>query len=615
MKQIAYSKFIGLIGIGMIAFFGTSQNTYLKTIGTSISDYGTSCIPMPDLGTVTTVSGGMLVGSGIQFGLVKTDYNGFIEWQKLYSNGTFALARNVVRTLDGGLCTFGEVRQSANTNNALFILKTDANGNELWSYRIEASASDRATNLIACVSGGFLSCSIGNYNTGGYPVAQLVRYAENGTILWAKKYSVFQGVSPASMIELSNGDFAFVSSVNTAFTGVFKHVLLSRVNAQGNLIWSKMFYGDYDDEPHDLVETPQGELYIVGASYRIESNWDGFILKTDASGTLIKNVYYDANTSNGEYFRNVTLVKTGGLAVLGDLGSFDQRNVSLLKVTHTGQVVWAHDYPLSTAFTNYGSDVYETYDEGFLITGDVRPPTYVRDAALIKTDVEGVVSCYTDHLSYTQAEVLINEMPVYMTQVEDEQLPHEVILFTHPPDQITVKVVCENLLPIVKTSNTQTTSCPHVCVDFTDGTLSNPTQWFWEFDGGFPSTSTEQHPNVCYSAPGNYTVKLTVSNAVGSVAKLEMIYISEFDCPLPEIPNVFTPNKDGVNDLFEFPVFSEKSILYIYNRWGILVYKNEGVKLSWDGKTQQGLEATDGVYFYLLESMGKKKNGFLHLQR
>lgn len=610
-----FRKISCLLVIAIFGFYGFSQNSFLKTVGTVSSDYGTSIIPMPNLGSLTTIGGGKNDGTGVQFGLVKTNYNGAIEWQKLFVNGPFALAQNTVQTSDGGLCVFGEVNQTMNSNKALFILKTDSLGNVLWSYRIQASSSDRAVNIISCKSGGFLSCSISGYNNGGYPSAQLIRYSESGIILWTKKYDATLGVSPKSVIELSNGDFGFISLINAGPPTFFGHTLLTRTDAIGNLRWSTMFNGEYQDEPFDLLESTSGEFLITGARYELAKEWDGYYLKVDSAGNRISNTFYDANTSSGEYFRSMALTADNGIVLLGDAGSFDARNISLLKINQSGQVLWSRNYPFSSNYTNYGFDIYTSEDQGFVFSGDVRPQSYFRDAAIIKAGKDGVIPCFTQDLNFTLNTTPFNESRIFLSQVDNLQITQEVVVFTHPADQITEKLVCENKLPILNFHSAKTTNCPYVCVDFKDLSFNEPAIWSWEFEGGDPSVSTDKNPTVCFSTPGNHSVKLTASNSFGTVSKVENISLDDFDCPMPEIPNVFSPNKDGTNDLFEFPIFSTETELFIYNRWGTIVYSGKGLTLSWDGKTQQGIDATEGVYFYRLESKGEMRQGFLHLTR
>jgi OOP family OmpA-OmpF porin len=79
------------------------------------------------------------------------------------------------------------------------------------------------------------------------------------------------------------------------------------------------------------------------------------------------------------------------------------------------------------------------------------------------------------------------------------------------------------------------------------------------------------------------------------------------------VPNVFTPNNDGVNDVFEFQVYNCNSWkMDIMNRWGNLVNSLDSVHPSWDGMGYK-----DGVYFYKLhgEDCGMVQQGFISLIR
>lgn len=71
------------------------------------------------------------------------------------------------------------------------------------------------------------------------------------------------------------------------------------------------------------------------------------------------------------------------------------------------------------------------------------------------------------------------------------------------------------------------------------------------------------------------------------------------DLPEIEMPNVFTPNNDGVNDLFTPVVFKgmESGNITILNRWGNVIYESNDLSKGWDG-TFQNKPVSDGVYFY-----------------
>ncbi|UCH96721.1 MAG: PKD domain-containing protein, partial [Candidatus Aminicenantes bacterium] len=74
-------------------------------------------------------------------------------------------------------------------------------------------------------------------------------------------------------------------------------------------------------------------------------------------------------------------------------------------------------------------------------------------------------------------------------------------------------------------------------VDFTDLSTGNPTSWSWTFDGGTPSSSSQQNPTVTYNtACRTYTVSLTVSNSAGSDTETKTDYIA-VDEELPTVGN------------------------------------------------------------------------------
>ncbi len=73
------------------------------------------------------------------------------------------------------------------------------------------------------------------------------------------------------------------------------------------------------------------------------------------------------------------------------------------------------------------------------------------------------------------------------------------------------------------------------------------------------------------------------------------------NCEYFELPNIFTPNGEGVNDVFEptpVPRFTEMIEFEVYNRWGKLVFQNVSENIDWDGKNMSGQEVADGVYYY-----------------
>ena len=119
-----------------------------------------------------------------------------------------------------------------------------------------------------------------------------------------------------------------------------------------------------------------------------------------------------------------------------------------------------------------------------------------------------------------------------------------------------------------------------------------------------------------YEDPGEYTCTLTVENDYCSDTYSEApITITD---TYIRVPNVFTPNGDGINDEFKVSFRSIKDFeMIIVNRWGRPVYKSTNVYDGWNGKIG-GSKAAPGVYYYVVsyegyDGVSGKKKGFLHL--
>ena len=133
---------------------------------------------------------------------------------------------------------------------------------------------------------------------------------------------------------------------------------------------------------------------------------------------------------------------------------------------------------------------------------------------------------------------------------------------------------------------------------------------YWDFGDG--KNSKEQNPIHQFDTAGNYTVKLIANRNTECIDSMEINLVFPADAEIKDIPNVFTPNGDNVNDKFiiaQGNVACNIEALYIYNRWGKLVYKQTGKNIQpWDGKVN-GQVLPAETYFYYIEGKGIKKTG------
>ena len=174
---------------------------------------------------------------------------------------------------------------------------------------------------------------------------------------------------------------------------------------------------------------------------------------------------------------------------------------------------------------------------------------------------------------------------------------------------------------------------PHVTYSFEN--LSADTlaisNFYWILNSQYDITSTEPTPRFTYVEQGDFTTELKVYNPQGcDTSYYKTVKVNPVKL---KIPNVFTPNGDGVNDYFiisldggndtpggndsrgiresdyEYEAYEplsryyESTELTIFNRWGRVVYHSKDYKNDWDGGN-----LSDGTYFYVLKCHGLKQD-------
>ncbi len=114
-----------------------------------------------------------------------------------------------------------------------------------------------------------------------------------------------------------------------------------------------------------------------------------------------------------------------------------------------------------------------------------------------------------------------------------------------------------------------------------------------------------------------YTV--TITDSAGCTSVLDVTIDVNLPCSDFTVPNVFTPNNDGINDDFVVDVRNPSSYsIYIYDRWGRVVYSSSDPNVYWNGRINKtDYLAPDGVYYYVIKATCFNQNyehkGFVQL--
>jgi len=181
--------------------------------------------------------------------------------------------------------------------------------------------------------------------------------------------------------------------------------------------------------------------------------------------------------------------------------------------------------------------------------------------------------------------------------------------------------------PVASFTTSVNAGCAPLVVDFTN-TSQNAVTFEWAFGNG-----NTQNVNGLAGQTETYltdaTVTLTAYDASGcsdvATADIQvepcgctdptatnynaLATIDDGSCVYPDpsvqAPNIFTPNGDDLNDLFELDIQNAVNVdLVILNRWGNVMYESSGPNPAWDGKSPNGSIAKEGTYFYKYVATG-----------
>ena len=165
--------------------------------------------------------------------------------------------------------------------------------------------------------------------------------------------------------------------------------------------------------------------------------------------------------------------------------------------------------------------------------------------------------------------------------------------------------------PIASFTSEIEAGCEGALVNFTNTSFDGFT-FNWLFGSG--ATSSDENPTYVFPYGENFTATLAVTNSNGCIDDSTFSGSTlDFDDYFEIfIPNVFTPNGDGENDIFAVDVAGELnkcSDLKIYNRWGQIIFISTGGNTKWDGRTNVGKAVSEGTYFFVIDVNGVMKSG------
>jgi hypothetical protein len=213
--------------------------------------------------------------------LIKTDAEGNEVWSKTFGDFGPEMGRSVWETSDGGYVVAGATG-SYTDNSDVYLLKVDSDGNEIWTRTFNEHIYDWGNAIRETSEGGYIVA--GNTDEEEIMGIYLLRTDSEGNEIWTRTFGEPFYDYGDSVYETSDGGYIISGATKSAMTGK-NDVYLVRVDSEGNGVWTTTF-GDAGSEWGSAVlETKDGDYVIVGHtdSYGAGS-FDVWLIRVDGEG-------------------------------------------------------------------------------------------------------------------------------------------------------------------------------------------------------------------------------------------------------------------------------------------------------------------------------------------
>jgi hypothetical protein len=296
---------------------------WTKTYGRSNSDNGKSV-------RQTTDGGYILAGYTHGFGsdttkdvyLIKTDSIGDTLWTKTYGGIYPDYGESVKQTSDGGYAILGYTKGfGTDTTQDIYFIKTNLNGDVLWTKTFGGIYPDWGKCIQETSDSGFIIIGYGYSFGPGVASAYLIKTDIDGNILWSKAFGGTSAESGLSVQITNDGGYIIAGTTNSFGAGA-NDIYLVKTDSGGLITWTKAFGGTHYDQPSVVQQTTDGG-YIIGGwsqSFNASQVTDAYLIKTDANGNLIwSKIFGGVNYDNGH---SVQQTSDGGYILCGSTRSF-----------------------------------------------------------------------------------------------------------------------------------------------------------------------------------------------------------------------------------------------------------------------------------------------------
>jgi len=366
-------KTIFLTAVLLAAFFVSAaiadpgDTLWTRTYGGGRYDYGWCVQQTTDGGYIVAGVTESFGAGNFDFYLVKTDANGDSLWTRTYGGSGCDQGYSVQQTTDGGYVIAGETRSFGPERYNFYLVKTDANGDTLWTRTYGGRGSEYGYSVQQTTDGGYvIAGKTSSFGAGDYDF-YLVKTDAKGDTLWTRTYGGHSSDYGYSVQQTTDGGY-ILAGETMSFGAGGDDVWLVKTDANGDTLWTRTYGSTDNDYGKSVQQTTDGGYIVAGYTYFFGAPyWDFYLIKTDANGDTLWTRTYGGTEPDHAY--SVQQTTDGGYILAGATQSFGAGwfDVYLVKTDANGETLWTRTY--GGYDWEEGYSVQQTTDGGYIVAG------------------------------------------------------------------------------------------------------------------------------------------------------------------------------------------------------------------------------------------------------
>lgn len=370
--------------------------TFQRTYGTSGSQTGTCIQHTLDGNYIISAMANDAFGAD-DFMLLKITTGGSLLWAKTYGSTGGERPYYVTSCTDGGYIMSGSTNSFGAGGNDVYLVRTDSDGNLLWSKTVGGTASDFGWFVVQASDGGFVTCGATNSFGGPTYNGYLFKNDSGGNLLWTK---VFNGTGGDIFYGMSNTSDGGVIVTGYTATNSFgsSDVWLVKTDSNGDTLWTRQYGKITEDAGWAVIETNDGGYAVTGDMHKdtvTPGAHNTVLLKTDSGGNMQWANLYGSNPGS-EVGYDLLQTPDSGYVILGNSNVYGNgsREAFLFATDNIGALKWGKTY--GSVMQDDPWQFRKTADGGYIMVGATENffAGNVWDVYVVKTDSLGADSCF-----------------------------------------------------------------------------------------------------------------------------------------------------------------------------------------------------------------------------